>query len=77
MTQGQNTDFEVRMTGSGTTTSGTALNTWFATTSNRSWTLATATGSDVFSFTGTLDFRDILTTQVVASVSVTLAATQI
>jgi len=74
MTAGTNTDFEVRLTGTGDTPSGRALNTWLATSTTRSWTI-TNPGSTTMVFIGTLEFRIAGDSTVISTSSVTLNTT--
>ncbi len=78
MTTGVNTDFEVRLTQTGGTTSfsGNALSTWLATTTNRSWSLSTTAGGDGFTATGTLEFRSVSSGTVLSTTTVDFAVNQ-
>lgn len=68
--------YEVRLTGSGTTPTGSSLNSWLALSSPRSWSFTqNVEGSS--SFSGTIEIRAIGSSTTITSASVTLSATVI
>lgn len=68
--------YEVYLSGSGTTPTGSALNTWLALTSTRSWAIAqNVEGSS--SFSGTIQIRLIGSAYTISAAGVSLSATVI
>lgn len=54
---GSNSDFEVYLSGTGTTPSGSALNTWLPLSTTRTWGLSAGSGPAFQSFSGTVQIR--------------------
>lgn len=76
MNSGTGADYEVRLTGTGTTPGGAALNTWLQLNTTRYWDLATSGGGyESYSFSGTLEIRPYGGGTVLASSSITIDAT--
>lgn len=65
--------YEVRLTGTGTTPTGSALNTWLALTSNRAWSLSRSVTGSV-NFSGTIEIRAAGSGTIKDSASVSLYA---
>lgn len=78
LTAGSASDYECRLTQSGLTggsMGGAALATWLGCGTSRTWSLTNSTnGNSTYTFTGTLEIRDVATSTVQASCSVTLSA---
>lgn len=70
---GANTDFEIRLTGTGDTLTGSTLNTWHLGNTGPGWTLSEP-GGGTKSFNGTIDIRRTSDQVIVDSASVSLLA---
>lgn len=70
---GSNTDFEIYLSGTGDTPTGSALNTWHAGNTGPSWGLSVAS-SDTKSFSGTLQIRRASDSVVVDTAAVSILA---
>ena len=67
-------DYECYLSGTGTTPSGPALNTWHTISATQQWTITRTTAGTSY-FSGTLQIREIADTANTVSAAVTLSAT--
>jgi hypothetical protein len=68
-------DYECRLTWTGDTPGGSAISTWLACSTTRSWTIIdTTTVGGGLSGSGTIEIRSVATSQVMASASLSLSA---
>ena len=57
LNSGLNSDYEIYVSGTGDTPTGSALDTWLALSTDRSWSLSDAGGGGLKSFTGVAQIR--------------------